>query len=66
MQLEFRRQPKRIIFNVQNSPMTAARRTTGRMEQERAHEQGIASGYGAKKIRLLAAQYVNALGSKTT
>jgi hypothetical protein len=50
MPVEFGGQRKCCILDVQDAPMAAARRTTGRMEQERAHEQSIASGYGAKKV----------------
>jgi len=35
------------------------------MEQERAHKQSVASGYGAKKIGLFAAKCLNLLGRKT-
>ncbi|MDB6149647.1 MAG: hypothetical protein JWQ44_1095 [Chthoniobacter sp.] len=45
--------------------MLSAGRSAGRMQQQRAHKQGVPRGRGAKDFRLLRTQLLNAIGCKS-
>src|SRR5262249_55818656 len=64
MPAKFGRQSKPRVLDMQDAPMPSTRRTTGRVDQKRAHQQSVAGGQGAKELRLLVVKRLNPLGRK--
>ena len=63
--MKFSRKREPRIFDMQHPPMSRERGTAGRVEKQRAHEQGVAGASHAWTFQFLRAQFLDTFGGET-